>query len=203
MSIEAGNRLAHDGPMRYVYNPPGDRSTPFPSSDILKFDLSIGARPSAMHLCGRYKVITLIAVEVDSRRLHNVNLRLAEAELENDIPSSLHPNLLRYTVHRSGSKTIWLLERITRELLSKIIRILYEDYSFDMGHSTPFTISPSMHQRILSYEEWRTIHLGEMCGEFLKDSYRVYEWFLGCPHVGNVPVPIYNYFQGWFQASRV
>ena len=85
----------------------------------------------------------------------------------------------------------------------KCLKVLYRPYTADTGIPGRFMVSPSVHNRLVTFEQWRLVHLGEALAGLRLDSYQTYEWFLACPHMCQVPYPLYNYFAGLAQASRL
>jgi hypothetical protein len=84
---------------------------------------------------------------------------------------------------------MYLVQDISRTLVLKVLRALYAPYDHDLGPPCRFVVSPSVHKKLITFEQWRTIHMGEMLGEIMLDSYRCFEWYLGCPMIGQVPFP--------------
>ena len=194
--------------MYLVLNPPGHHVTPVPTSEILVFDRSIMMRPPQFNLSGS-RVFQILCKDPDARRVYAVNLHLSEALLTyqttNVYPSGTYPDITEWTVHRSGQRVMYLVQDISRTLVLKVLRALYAHYDHDLGPPCKFVVSPSVHKKLITYEQWRVVHMGEMLGQtnIMLDSYRVYEWFLGCPMIGQVPFPLYNYFAGLAQAARL
>ena len=91
---------------------------------------------------------------------------------------------------------------LSRDLLMSLLRTLYSPYSLELGPSPKFVISPSVHAKLISFDQWFLCHLGEVLGAYHLDSYRVYEWYLGVTHAGHPPFLLWNYFSCIAQATR-
>ena len=154
-------------------------------------------------------MVQLLLQDPDPRRVHIVGLFLAEAYLTyttTDVfPVGKYPDLTEYQHHSSGQEHMFLIQDCSRSLILRIVRALYSPYTDNLGPPCPFELAPSIHARLLSYEHWRVIHLGEVLPNtnIRLDSYRVYEWFLGCPFIGQVPMPLFCYFSGFAQMARL
>jgi hypothetical protein len=206
--MQQPGRLAHFGHLYYVTNPPRHQVTPFSMDQVLQFDRSAMLCPDSFTIRGR-RVVQLLLQDPDPRRVHIVGLFLAEAYLTyttTDVfPVGKFPDLTEYQHHSSGQEHMFLIQDCSRSLILCIVRALYSPYTDNLGPPCPFELAPSIHARLLSYEHWRVIHLGEVLPNtnIRLDSYRVYEWFMGCPFIGQVPMPLYCYFAGFAQMARL
>ena len=87
--------------------------------------------------------------------------------------------------------------------MMKCLRVLYKPYSSNTGIPGRFVVSPSVHRRLVSYEQWRLCHFREVLAGLRLDSYQVYQWYLATPNLCQVPFPLYNYYSGLAQAGRL
>ena len=153
------NRFAVDNghPMAIVEAMPGHSITPFPATIIYRFDRISNERPNAIRM-GGHPVYQFLLRGVTMPRLEAISTHLAHAYLTHTLTSSYPvgegPLLTEYQVMSDGHDFIILVENMSREILIKIVRILYRPWSSDLGLPYPFTLSPSIHNRIISYGQW-------------------------------------------------
>ena len=131
------------------------------------------------------------------RRMAAVSVILAHAQISDQLSQGgPHLDFASYCVVQYGSDYLILLEKATMRFLEKLCKMLMKRDDTMYGSTVPFLVSPSIHRRLISFDTWRQLHMGETIGNILMDSHAVYMLYLASPMMGETPVPLYNYFAG-------
>ena len=138
------------------------------------------------------------------KRMAAVSVVLAHAQINDQLSQGgPHLELAGYSIVQYGSSYMILIERPTMRFLEKICKMLMKKDDSLYGSTVPFLVSPSVHRKLVSFDTWRQLHMGETVGNILLDSHAVYSLFLASPMLGVTPVPLYNYFAGIRVAARL
>ena len=137
-------------------------------------------------------------------RMAAVSVVLAHAQISDQLSQGgPHLEIAGYFIVQYGSNYMILLERTTMRFLEKICKMLMKQDDGFYGSTVPFLVSPSVHRKLVSFDTWRQLHMGETVGNILLDSHAVYSLFLASPMMGETPVALYNYFAGIRISSRL
>ena len=138
------------------------------------------------------------------KRMAAVSVVLAHAQINDQLSQGgPHLELAGYSIVQYGSSYMILIERPTMRFLEKICKMLMKKDDSLYGSTVPFLVSPSVHRKLVSFDTWRQLHMGETVGNILLDSHAVYSLFLASPMLGVTPVPLYNYFAGIRVSARL
>ena len=138
------------------------------------------------------------------KRMAAVSVVLAHAQINDQLSQGgPHLELAGYSIVQYGSSYMILIERPTMRFLEKICKMLMKKDDSLYGSTVPFLVSPSVHRKLVSFDTWRQLHMGETVGDILLDSHAVYSLFLASPMLGVTPVPLYNYFAGIRVSARL
>lgn len=138
------------------------------------------------------------------KRMAALSVVLAHAQISDQLSQGgPHLEMASYFLVQHGNSYLVLLEKATQRFVDKLCHLLTKPNNPLFGNSHPFLVSPSAHRKLISFDTWRQLHMGETCGPIFLDSHEVFDMFLASPMMGACPVPLYNYFAGLRIAHRL
>jgi hypothetical protein len=164
-------------------------------NDVHRFDISAGDLPTAVNMCVSPAVIMFKIQDCPVARYREIKGILACGRRNYGL-NTRYPGIKAYFAEEFGCTLLLLIEDPSDHVLRAVIECLVAPVSFAAEFPPPFEVSPSVHDRIVSYREWSEAMHGETAGEYEVASWNIYCQFQGWPHVGQPTCNLANFFEG-------
>jgi hypothetical protein len=128
------------------------------------FDVSDGDLPTAVHMRVSPAVIMFTIQDCPVARYREIKGILACGCRNYGLNIRYH-GIKAYFAEEFGCMLLLLIEDPSDHVLRAVIECLVAPVSFSAEFPPPFEVSPSVHDRIVSYREWSEAMHGQTAGE--------------------------------------
>jgi hypothetical protein len=160
-----------------------------------RFDMSTGTLPTAIHMDMSPPVLMFLIDECTVARYRELKGILACGRRNYGL-NTRYPGIKGYFHEEFATTLLILIEDPSDHVIRAMVECLVAPISFAAEFPPAFEISPSIHDRLVSFREWGEAMMGESAGEQEVASWGTFCLFQGWPFVGSPTCDLANFFDG-------